>query len=366
MNVACLETRNRDFSLVEFSGKAHERGFMYGQKFAANITEMLGRSYSFYTGPAKLSKDEVLKIAGKNFPFIQSYSNEIAEELKGMAEGSQTKIDEITLLTSFWDILTQYAFGGERSPCTSLCVTGEATLNRETYLGQNNDGGFVPNLDEYDFLMKTRTDSGIDMLTFTIMGCPAYTGVNSNGIGLCINGLSDGEFKPGVPFSVITRGILGSRSIGDALKAVISADRAGPANYVIADANGQCYDIETTCRNFNLVHVNNSLAHANHYLDRTNVKTDQILKTAPTTVTRCDRMKQLLSSKHGSIDLKTCFEFLSDHLNYPWSICTHPDETLPLEMRMKSMDSFVISPAKREMWITRDNPCKGDYRKYAL
>jgi len=366
-----LDTRHPSFGIVEFTGSAHERGFQYGKKFAQNISEILNRSYSFYKGAANLSRDEVLKTAGKFWPFIDEYSNEIAQELKGLSEGSERKIEEITLLTAFNEIQFYYAsarvsrYGGP-TQCTSFCVTGAATENGETIIGQNNDGSLHPNLDEFDFLMKMRTDSGVELLTLTIMGCPAFVGLNSKGIALCINALSDGDFRIGVPFSVITRKILGSKNIGEAINAVITPERGAGANYLIADENGECYDIETTARGFNYFYVDKCFGHANHYLTRTISGKDVPQTTRMSTIVRCNRINKLLNTHSGKINVDTTFEFLKDHVNYPTSICTHPNEDLPPEVAMKTMDSIVMSPSNREMHITRDNPCKAAFKKYIL
>lgn len=365
------DTRQPSFAVVEFAGSAHERGFQYGEKFAENISAMLDRNYAFYKDAANLSKDQVLKTAGKFWPFIEEYSDEIAEELKGLCEGSKRKIEEITLLTSFNEMQFFYAsarvsnYGGP-TRCTSFCATAETTETGETLIGQNNDGTLHPNLDEYDFLMKMRTDSGIEFLTLNIMGCPAFVGLNSKGIALCINALSDGHFKIGVPFSVITRKVLGAKSIGEAIDAVIAPERGAGANYLIADENGECYDIETTARSFNYLYVDKYLGHANHYLMRPNSGEEVVrIKTAGTII-RGNRMNKLLSRHSGKISAETCFTFLKDHVNYPTSICTHPNEDLPPEMAMKTMDSVVMSPAKREIHITRDNPCRAAFKKYVL
>ena len=366
-----LDTRHPSFGVTEFTGSAHERGFQYGEKFAQNISEMLDRSYAFYKNAANLSRDEVLKTAAKFRPFIEEYSDEIAQELKGLSEGSERTIEEITLLTAFNEIQFYYASTrvstyGRPTGCTSFCVTGAASENGETLIGQNNDGSLHPNLDEYDFLMKMRTDSGVELFTLTIMGCLAFVGLNSKGIALCINALSDGDFRIGVPFSVITRKILGSKNIGEAIGAVITPERGAGANYLIADENGECYDIETTARGFNYFYVDKHLGHANHYLARTISGREIAQPTRVSTIVRGNRINKLLNSHSGKINVDTSYGFLKDHVNYPTSICTHPDEDLPPEMVMKTMDSIVMSPSKREMHITRDNPCKGAFKRYTL
>ena len=366
-----IDTRHPNFGIVEFTGSAHERGFQYGEKFAQNISEMLDRTYDFYKTAANLSRDDVLKTARKFHPFIEEYSDEIAQELKGLSEGSGRKTEEITLLTAFNEIQFYYASArvvpyGRPTGCTSFCVTGTSSENGETIIAQNNDGSTHPNLDEYDFLMTMKTDSGIKLLTLNIMGCLSFVGLNSNGIALCINALSDGNFKIGVPFSVITRKILGSKNIGEAINAVITPERGAGANYLIADENGECYDIETTARGFNYFYVDKHLGHANHYLTRTISGKEIAQTTRVSTIIRGNRINKLLNSYSGKINVDTAFRFLKDHVNYPTSICTHPDEALPPEMAMKTMDSIVISPSRREMYVTRDNPCKVPFKKYTL
>jgi len=366
-----LDTRHPDFGVIEFTGSAHERGFQYGQKFARNISEILDRMYNFYKEAGRLSRDQILNTASKFWPFIEDYSIEIAQELKGLSEGSKRKIEEITLLTSFNELQFYYAFAkiptyGTLTGCTSFCATGETTQDGETLIGQNNDGSLHPNLDEFDFLMKMRTDSGVEFLTLNIMGCPAFVGLNSKGIALCINAVSNGEFRVGVPFSVITRKVLGSGNIGEAISAVTAPERGAGANYLIADENGECYDIETTAKDFNYFYIDKCFGHANHYLGRTSPKHTALLRTRSESIVRCNRMNKLLVKNSGKINVDTCFDFLKDHVNYPASICTHPNEDLPPEMAMKTMDSLVMSPAKREICITRDNPCKVAFKEYAL
>jgi len=165
-----------------------------------------------------------------------------------------------------------------------------------------------------------------------------------------------------VPFSVITRKVLGSKTIGEAVNAVITPERGAGANYLIADENGECYDIETTARGFNHFYVDKYLGHANHYVAPST--SGKIMNSG--TLIRGNRMGKLLKKHSGKINVETCFGFLKDHVSFPTSICTHPNEDLPAHLAMKTMDSIVISPAKREIHITRDNPCKTEFKKYSL
>ena len=149
---APINTRQIPGGYLEFTGNAHERGYQYGEKIAKNIEEMLNRNLAAINQSTGISREQILRTASKFYPYIEEYSQEIAQELQGQAEGSGRKLDEILLLTSFNEILYYYTTSrthtyGALKGCTSFCANGEATVDRETYIGQNVDGGIQPNFD---------------------------------------------------------------------------------------------------------------------------------------------------------------------------------------------------------------------------
>ncbi len=57
---------------------------------------------------------------------------------------------------------------------------------------------------------------------------------------------------------------------------------------------------------------------------------------------------------------------LRDHVNYPNSICRHPNPADAEPNRGKTLDSIIWVPKKREAWVAKDPPCEGKYYKYGI
>lgn len=349
--------------MVEITGKPYDRGQEYGVKVRDSIGRLIDMFFSIYTETYKLSKEQVLRRGSKYIPFIEDYSPEIAEEIKGIAEGSGRELQEVTMLVSYYEIYDRLAFG---SACTSFAISGKATADGNTYMGQNwdDDLNWYWN-GEMPFLLKVKRDSGPNLLAYTYPGIPAGAGVNSEGIALCWNTMHCEDHKLGVPTYVILTEVLHQKRIGDALGAIIRADRAESFNFVLADGNGEIYDVEATPSDIDIFYSDKYLGHANHFLStKLSIKKDLIVSFLPDTVVRSNRMNKLLNEKCGSFDLKKATELLKDHTNYPKSICRHP---APGEaFQMVTFDSFVIAPAKKEMWLSHGNPCQNVFDRYTV
>jgi isopenicillin-N N-acyltransferase-like protein len=175
------------------------------------------------------------------------------------------------------------------------------------------------------------------------------------------------QFKLGVPILVVCREVLQQATIGDALGAIIRANRAQSLNFLVADENGEIYDIEATPKDIDYFYSDKYMAHSNHFLSKKlGFKRDIIVSAMPDTIIRYNRMNRLLREKCGTIDLKALMEFTKDHVNYPYSICRHKSHGASPEQAIVTLDSFIFVPAKKEMWIARGNPCQNEFIRYAL
>jgi len=75
-------------------------------------------------------------------------------------------------------------------------------------------------------------------------------------------------------------------------------------------------------------------------------------------------MNRMLNKKCGEIDLEACMNMLKDHVNFPFSICSHPEPER--EKNSLTWASWVQVPEKREWWISHGPPCKNEYKKYTI
>lgn len=370
-----MESKLKDrpnLTLAELSGNAYDRGYQYGIKLKGLINNFV-EVFLYGDDPigfSNLSKDQALKKGRKYAPFIEDYSPEIAEEIKGIAEGSGKIYEEIIMV----NLMEERAYLSD-TECTGFGVTGKATINEETYIGQNWDATIESIKMKSVFLIKEKLNHGPDILAYTYPGNVANAGFNSNGISLSWTSVPQIGNQIGVPTYVIVAEILRQKRIGDAIEAVLRAKRAGCFQFFIGDAT-EAYSIEATPDDVDIAYINTYLGHANHYISEKFILKQDLSKLSEKlrfkwyrsslgcTINRCNRMNRILGDNYGNIDLETCINTLRDHVNYPYSICRHP--ITEENITGVTYDSWVMVPAKKEWWIARGPPCLNEYKKYII
>ena len=349
----------KDLFTMDLSGEPYDRGFKYGEVCKNLVARMIEEQfYQEFSG--RLTKDQLLRYARKYEPFIKDYSPEIADELKGMAEGSGRSYEEIIMVNALEE---RSAF--EHSRCTAFAATGNATRKGETYAGQTWDGIENEWWDgELSLLFKVRRKNGPDILDYTNPGILACAGLNSNGISINWNTVPQKEMIAGVPSYIIVAEVLKQKTLGEALDAVRRANRAGYFNFVITNET-ELYDVEATPSDLDISYSGECIGHANHFVSDMFRSTQNVGVTA-CSIIRHNRMNRLLRENRGKIDLETCMSFMRDHVDYPSSICHHPGDDLDPKQRGLTLDSWISVPSKREFWIAHGSPCENEFVRFTF
>jgi len=345
-----------------------KRGYKYGEETKQEVKEQIRRWCEIFENDLHMTTTEVLIHARKFWPFIQEYSKTISREIEGIAAGSGCKLDEIVMLNSVNEFFVNGGPGHTGCDCTSFAVSGDATLGGETYIGQNDD--WKPWAAKLGVLLRYELED-IKMLSFSFAGSLPIIGLNSYGIALCINSLRDGKVKPGVPVSVITGDILQQKTIGQALYSIARARRATSVNLLLGDKNGELYDVEITKDRYIPIYGQHSIVHTNHFLSRGLLtpdlsERDFALEKGTSTIVRYNRMQKLIAKNFGTIDEKKLKEFLSDHVNYPESICTHPKNGETTRTESITIGSFIMKPEENVMLVADGNPCQREFQRFKL
>lgn len=353
------------FKVIDIFGNAFNRGKQYGELKEEDIQRFVEYLYSDFRKPGVCKKD-LLRQVHKYIPIIEDYSPKIAEELKGIAKGSGKDYEEIVMITLHEERRSFSSTSGP-SNCTSFAATGDATADNETYLGQSWD--ITTDLCDKanPFLLNVNRNDGQAFLAYTYPGMMAGAGINTDGIGICWNSVPRLELKIGVPTYVIIEEILRQETIGGAIAAVLRADRAGCFNLVIADKS-EIYDIEATPEDVDIYYSTTFIGHANHFIsDKFKYKQDLNevgRRCAASSIIRHNRINRMLEEESGDIILESCMGFLKDHVNYPESICRHPDPTT--EEKYITCAAGVMIPSKMEWWISRGPPCQSEFEEYFI
>ena len=209
---------------LSLSGSPREIGRAHGEALRPLVRDNVDTYLAIFKHYADLTREQVLARARLFVPVIEKFDPALSEEIKGIAEASDSRVEEIAAINSRTEIMfKETPRAGE---CTALAATPEATASGQTLLGQNWD--WMPKLDGHTVLLKIQQNDKPTVLTYTEAGIVAKIGMNTAGLGLCVNLLVSDGTAVGTPFHILCRGILDSPSMGEALKKIFGAPTDAP------------------------------------------------------------------------------------------------------------------------------------------
>src|SRR5262249_9172537 len=127
-------------------------------------------------------RDEMLAFAGRCGKAIKDYSPSIMDELEGMAEGSELRLEEVVLITLHEEV----GKGGvlpRVEHCTALAAGPPDTSGGSTQVGQNWD--WMASVYGVSSLLLWKRPEGPSLLAYSYPGLWVGAGLNSAGIALC-------------------------------------------------------------------------------------------------------------------------------------------------------------------------------------
>ncbi|MBW2059553.1 MAG: hypothetical protein JRH07_15910 [Deltaproteobacteria bacterium] len=341
---------NPGVRVCKVGGSPFERGVQYGTACSDLIQRNLEIYRSWFVQVGGVDENRLSSFVRAATQSIHDYDPDIAEEIRGIAQGSGTSLEDIVALNSRTEI--GYALRGE---CTAVGLDPVRSDTGNVLLAQNWD--WLPSLAEGTVLLEVEQPGRPTVLTLTEAGLVAKIGINSQGIGLAVNLLDCGYGGKGVPFHVLCRGVLNSRCLSDSLVAILRSACAGSSNLMIASAQGELIDIELVPDGFcEILPHEGLLLHTNHFLTHVGPKDDRFKRLYPDTITRLARARFLLSQQ-ARISIEGLWSVLSDHVNYPDSICCHPNPGQDEMHQSRTNASIIMDFAGRELHLRAGPPC---------
>ncbi|MEJ3748336.1 C45 family peptidase [Actinomycetes bacterium KLBMP 9797] len=351
--------------LITVSGTPAECGAAYGvaaaQLIGANVALYLRR----FQDQAGLDAAAV-RAAGAGYrEATRAHHPRIAEMLDGVAEGAGARPEELYALNA----RTELIYGTRRDGgCTAAGVLDTHTANGHTLLGQNWD--WHPDQREAMVVLQTRDERGHAVITLAEAGMLAKTGLNSAGLGLCLNLLGcerDGTRAGGVPYHVLLRAVLETDYLGAALKVACRTPRNASVNLLLGQAHeadgGEIIDVELVPGDAGWLHpVDGVLTHANH-LETALPVHDVAKDLGGASLFRGARTRRLLAEaaaarKVTEADLAAAFR---DHAGFPMAICRHLDRRDPPLERSETVYSVLLDLDERRFGIAPGPPCQHEY-----
>jgi isopenicillin-N N-acyltransferase-like protein len=264
------------FPELRIKGGGHVRGLTHGTQYRTRIE----RTLEFYLALFALPVAQLKKQSAYYRDVIGNFNDDYAAEIEGIAEGAKLEPWLIYALNSRSEILNNLGI----PECTSAINT-EAAL-----LGQNWD--WSEPLEDLVILLRIEGEDGHRVATLTEPGMLAKVGMNSAGLGVCLNILKSDSRLRGLPVHILLRAILDCRDMTQ-VRALVAANGPGKASHIlVGDASGDYLSIEFAGEtHYSLAAENGLLSHSNHYLASEELDTGEAF---PSTRERYVRAREML------------------------------------------------------------------------
>jgi len=335
-----------------------QRGQAYGESARQRIEKILAVYREIFNRITGESWEETV-IRGA--PFIlkaTAFAPDLVEEIQGIADGANRAFEDLFLLNARSEILFNPQVLAQE--CTTLAALPEVTKNGDTLLAQNWD--WYNEVKNCQVILKIgQRETTPALVTFTEAGQLAKIGMNAAGIGLVVNNLTSDKPRTGVPWIFLTRRILESSHLAQALGIVLNTGRAHSINYLIGYAAGEAVNLETSPVEEHVLWPENGICvHTNHYLEPGKNFRDLKPLRDPylSTYLRCRRARKGLAELKEKIDVRGVQNILKDHMDKPFSVCTHQNPAVEPLRQIVTCLSIVMNLGLRQIHYTLGNPCR--------
>lgn len=358
---------------IELQGSRYDMGLQHGQAAKDKIYKNIETYTSFFQETAGLSWAQAKQRSATFIPTIQRLYPQILEELEGIAKGAQLEFEDILALNTRSEIsLTNY----ENTPlnpqpppeitdgCTAVA---QLSCDKSTLiLAQNWD--WLEALQDGTVILDVHAPDGTKFYTLTEAGLVAKIGINSYGVGICINALRCGAFSASrLPTHLMARYVLEyGQDFDDTVEMSSKYGGACTFNMMAADTRGKFGNLEITPHGIsvlrplsdspdvsddNKAHLPGTgvsfVAHTNHVL----TPPDKFPlgpiydRPAPNSFSRLERMTELTKGDiqgNVAVSVEAVLSRLQDELGAPVSICRGlPVNARGME-RMTTLASILI------------------------
>lgn len=373
------------FPILTLTGPPDERGRHYGTHAAAQIRHSIASYARLFAYRRGVDWATIQAEAQTYVPVLEDAAPDLFAEMCGIAEGAGRALSEIVALNARTELLAGATRAGahpdyarataqnrargvpDHSECTTVAALPQATARGDTLLAQTWDW----NGDQRDACVVLRIQAAghSDILTLTEAGMLAKIGLNSAGLGVCLNILrsqADGQ-SPGMPVHVLLRRILQMPGVAEALAEAHRVPAAASSCITVGDSTGQALSLEITPGGIGQIEPQDGvLVHTNHCVAAETRAGECAIDPASSTIPRYNRATELLIPRRGRIDTATLMDVLRDRHGAPNCICRRPDARLHPAERAESVAGIVLDLPARVMHIAPGVPCDVDFTPVGL
>lgn len=350
--------------LIRVGGTHREMGCQIGQTCAEQIRHSIESAHHLLEityNDLELTWDGAQIQARKYIPFVQEHYPQYVDELMGLAQGANVSFEDVMVVNAM-EAVTMDAL--HLTKCTSLAVNEDRTADGHVLVAHNED--WLPEDEQDVFVVHATPDDEPAFLAMTYGALLPNVGFNSAGIAQCCDSVYPTDSRIGTPRVVVSRAVLGARTLAEAMRLVLVPQRAAGYNHLLVHESGELYSVEVSARRFAILYGEDGvIAHTNHYLDAKMQAIEDEPDELISTRLRYFRAMRLLKRTPGHT-IKSLQVIQRDHQNYPNSICNHFTQDIDPLDREKTINALIIDLTARAMHIAWGNPCANQYHTYYL
>ncbi|WP_158299697.1 C45 family autoproteolytic acyltransferase/hydolase [Glycomyces paridis] len=363
-----------ELPLLHLHGSPYRQGVQHGEQ----LREAIAGNVAVYRSRMLTAGLSEADLAERSRRYLGLFTREDAlyrAIMDGIADGSGQNLLDIALLNARYELLYSAwsEFGrptaeGLRSECTSFGGADGVFAAGGTQIGQNWDWftgveGALLQWKHGDTTVIGFTEAGV---------AGAKIGLNSAGIGLCINGLGasvDDWRIDSVPFHLRTWRILQSGTLPEAIGHALAPRPSCSANFFMGSAAAGVATVETSPGGSRVIYQDGTapLVHANHFRDPDLLGVHQSwLETGRvSTYHRCERMETLLAEQ-SPLTAEHLHAAMRDHVGGPIGLCRHPVETDPVELQTHTALAAHLDLDAGRFSYTWGPPCESEFTTVSL
>jgi len=371
-------TQPFNMRFVTLEGTPRERGRIHGETLRSEILELMER---FRDDTRQECLHPLIERTGL-LAAAEKWTPDLVEEVRGIGEGAG--LDFKTIFA--WQLVEEVGWLGEYEKtlgsddlgsggCSALGVFGEES--RSTLLAQTADNGV--SVDGYQtFLHVKCLGSSLEAFVLTYPGWVGVYGLNSRGIGVCLNTISrQMNYAPdGLPVLFVGRGILAQPTLSDAIKFVRGIKHASGENYVIGEP-GRVIDYECSANRvcqFIPYEGATRVYHTNHALVNDDVRlTARAMEKLPADVqlqlgrarqnseTRFRSLENWLRDTSEPVTVERVKSILSSHDSPEYPICRHKRPDNP---GMTNACLIMECSTLPVMHVASGPPCMTEFKSF--
>ena len=256
----------RELKIITLSGSGYELGLQHGEQLKEEIGGIISAWKENTSNALGQDANDVIEEFFEYADFddaIKKWTPELYEEVKGIADGSEQKFNDVyilNLLDEFWVYINDI----NNHHCSGLGVP--ARNGNPGYISQNMD--LENYTDGYQVLIRlNRNKNQPEQLILTYPGLIALNGLNETGIGVCVNTIMQlNASATGLPVAFVIRRIMNTTEKEDLLSFIQTVNHASGQNYILG-VKGEVYDFEASANKvvrYNPQNENGTVYHTNH------------------------------------------------------------------------------------------------------